>query len=134
MKTMIDDHCILCFKCYHYLHPMENFEVRCENEIRNEKSNLDIFEQTPSKSESTTKLVTKEMLIFKYYQMDSKEFKCPLQWWAKYETMFLIVGFLAHQILRIVSSQIEIKGYSHNNTYNSKCNDCLFFSCFKVII
>jgi hypothetical protein len=52
--------------------------------------------------------------------MDSKEFKCLIQWWAKHETMFPIVGVLAHQILGIVGSQIETKGCSHNNTYDSK--------------
>jgi len=36
------------------------------------------------------------------------EIECFLQWWAKYEAMFLIVGFLAWQILRLVESQIEI--------------------------
>jgi hypothetical protein len=56
---------------------MKKIEVGCADQIGNVKFNLDIFEQTPNRSESTTKLVTKKMLIFKYYQMDSKEFKCP---------------------------------------------------------
>jgi hypothetical protein len=59
--------------------------------------------------EPNTKLVTKEMLIFKCYQVDSKEIKCPLQWWAKHEAMFLIGGFLAHWILGIIGPQIEIE-------------------------
>jgi hypothetical protein len=42
------------------------------------------------------------MLIFRHYQVDSKEIKCPLQWWEKHEIMFPIVGFLAHQITGIV--------------------------------
>jgi hypothetical protein len=41
--------------------------------------------------------------------MDAKNTKCPLQWWGKHEAMFPIVGFLAHQILSIVGSQIEIE-------------------------
>ncbi len=41
--------------------------------------------------------------------MDSKEIKCFLQRWAKYETMFPIVGFLAWKILRLVESQSEIE-------------------------
>jgi hypothetical protein len=113
---------------------MEKFEVGCADQIGNVKFNLDIFEQTPSKSESTTKLVTKKMLIFKYYQMDSNKFKCPFQWWAKHETMFPSVGFLAHQILWIIGSQIETKGCNHNNAYDSKCNACFVFSCFKVVM
>jgi hypothetical protein len=42
------------------------------------------------------------MLIFKLYQVDSKEIKCPFQWWEKHETMFPNVGFLTHQILGII--------------------------------
>jgi hypothetical protein len=86
---------------------MEKIEVGCVNQLGNVKINLDIFKQTPNISESMIELVTKEMWIFKYYQMDSKEIIYPLQRWAKYETMFLIVCFLAHQILGIVRSQIE---------------------------
>jgi hypothetical protein len=41
--------------------------------------------------------------------VDVKKIKCPLQWWEKHEIMFPIIGFLACQILRIVSSQIETK-------------------------
>ncbi len=36
--------------------------------------------------------------------MDVKEIKCPLQWWEKHESMFLIC-----QVLGIVESQIEIE-------------------------
>jgi hypothetical protein len=53
--------------------------------------------------------VNKELLAFKQYQVNGKDIKCPLQWWEKHETMFPTIGFLAHQILRIYSSQIEIK-------------------------
>ncbi len=41
--------------------------------------------------------------------MDPKDIKCPLQWWGKHEAMFLIVGFLACQVLGIIRSQIEIE-------------------------
>jgi hypothetical protein len=49
------------------------------------------------------------MLIFKWYQVHSKEIKCPFQWWTKHEAMFSIIVFLVHQILGIVESQIEIE-------------------------
>jgi hypothetical protein len=49
------------------------------------------------------------MLVFRHCQLDSKEIKCFLQWWAKYEAMFPIVGVLAWQILKLVQSQIEIE-------------------------
>jgi hypothetical protein len=39
--------------------------------------------------------VEKELLIFKRYQLDVKDIKCPLQWWQKHEVMFPTIGFLA---------------------------------------
>jgi len=69
----------MLLKCYHYLHSMVESKVVCANQIRNAKSDLDIFEQTPSTSELAIELVTRKMLIFKCYQVNSKEFKCPLQ-------------------------------------------------------
>jgi hypothetical protein len=85
---------------------MIEFEVGCANQITNASSNLDISKQTPSTNELVTKLVTKELLIFKCYQVDLKEIKCSLQWWEKQEA---IIGFLTYQILGIVESQIEAK-------------------------
>jgi hypothetical protein len=41
--------------------------------------------------------------------LDVKDIKCPLQWWQKHEAMFHVVRFLAHQILNVVGSQIEIE-------------------------
>ncbi len=35
--------------------------------------------------------------------------KCPFQWWEKHESVFLIVGFCAKQILGIVGSQFEME-------------------------
>jgi hypothetical protein len=90
------------------LHPITKF-VGCVNQIINEDYSLDIFQQIASKSEPTKELVTKELLIFRHYQMDPKAIKCLLQWWGKYETMFPTNGFLAYQILNIIGSQIETK-------------------------
>jgi hypothetical protein len=42
-----------------------------------EDNNLDIFEMTTSKSEPTTKLINKELLIFKHYEMVVKDIKYP---------------------------------------------------------
>jgi len=49
------------------------------------------------------------LLIFRRYQLDVKDIKCPFQYCEKHETMFLTIGFLTHQILGIVGSQIETK-------------------------
>jgi hypothetical protein len=62
-----------------------------------------------STSEQMKEFVTKTLLIFKCYQVDPKEIKCPFQWWPKHETTFPLVSFLACQTLGIVRSQIEIE-------------------------
>jgi hypothetical protein len=68
---------------------------------------LNIFEMIANKSELATKLINRKLFIFKHYQVDVKNIKCPLQWWEKNENMFPIIGFYAKQILRILGSQIE---------------------------
>jgi len=68
---------------------------------------LDIFQQIASTSKPSKELVNRELLIFKRYQVDPKDIKCPLQWWGKHEVMFPIVRLLADQILNILGSQIE---------------------------
>jgi hypothetical protein len=55
---------------------------------------LDIFEQNASTSEPIEKLVKRELLIFRRYQLNVKDIKCPFQWWQKHEAMFPMVGFL----------------------------------------
>ncbi len=70
---MIDD--LMFLKCYLYLHPMAEFEVGCANQITNASSNPEILKQTPSTNELATNLVTKELLIFKCFQVDLKEIK-----------------------------------------------------------
>jgi hypothetical protein len=46
-----------------------------------EDSCLDIFEMITNTSEPMIKIVNKELLIFKRFQVGSKEIKCPMQWW-----------------------------------------------------
>jgi len=60
-------------------------------------------------SEPTKEVVNKELIMFKRFQVDVKDTKCPLEWWAKHESLFPTVAFLAHQILGIIGSQIETK-------------------------
>jgi hypothetical protein len=38
-------------------------------------------------------LVNNEFLIFKHYQVDVKDIKCPLQWSEKHECMFCTIHF-----------------------------------------
>jgi hypothetical protein len=72
-----------------------------------EESSLDIFEMSIRTSEPTKEVVNKELLIFKRFQVDVKDIKCPLERQAKYKSSFSTVEFFAHQILSIVGSQIE---------------------------
>ncbi len=93
-------------KCYHHLYPMEDCDVEFIEHISYEDNNLDIIEMIVNTSELMTKLVSRKLLIFRRFQVDFKEIKCPLQWWKKHESLFPIVGFFAQQILEIVGSQI----------------------------
>jgi hypothetical protein len=79
------------------------------NQRVEEDMSLDIFEMIASTSEPLMELVNKELLIFRCYQVDVINIKCPLQWWEKHENMFPTSGFCARQILEIVGSQIEIE-------------------------
>ncbi len=49
---------------------------------------------TTSTSEPTIELVNRKLMIFRCYQVDVKDIKCPLQWWEKHESMFPTVGFV----------------------------------------
>jgi len=66
-------------KWYHHLHPTIKF-VGCVDQTCDEDLNLDIFQWTTSTSEPSKELVTNESLIFRNYQVDLKDIKCPLQW------------------------------------------------------
>jgi hypothetical protein len=97
----------MILKCYHHLHPVENYDVESIEHKSYEENNLDFFEMTTNTIEPVIELVNKELLIFKRFQVDPKEIKCPLQWWQKHESMFPTIGFLTQQILGIFGSQIE---------------------------
>jgi hypothetical protein len=73
--------------------------------------NLDIFEHNANTSELAKEFVKRELLIFRRYQFNVKDIKCPLQWWKKHETMFPTIEFLTQQILGVVGIQIEKNGF-----------------------
>ncbi len=85
----------LLLKCHYHLHLLVEFEGGIVDQRFEEDNNLDIFEMKTSKSEPTMKLINKELLIFKRYEKDVKDIKCPLQWWEKHENMFPTIGFYA---------------------------------------
>jgi hypothetical protein len=77
-------------------------------------------------SEPIKKLVNRELLILRIFQMDAKEIKNPLQWWQKNESIFPIVSFFAWQILGIFGSQIETIFFSLTNIFTNH-RRCLQF-------
>jgi len=101
----------MLLKCYHNLHPTAKSKVGCVDQKIDENFNLDFFNKPLTQVNQQKNLSLKKLLIFKHYQIDPKEIKCPFQWWGKHEAMFPIVGFLACQILRIVGSQNEIERF-----------------------
>jgi hypothetical protein len=54
-------------------------------------------------------LVNKKLMIFQKKLRDVKNIKCPLEWCRKHKSMFPTIGFLAKQILGIISFQIKIE-------------------------
>jgi len=84
----------MLLKCYHHLHPMKNYDVDSIEHRSYENSSLDIFEMVANTNEQVAELVNRVLLIFRRFQVDLKEIKCPLQWWQKHESMFPIVDFL----------------------------------------
>jgi hypothetical protein len=96
-------------KCCYHLDPLVEFEKGVVDQRIEKDRSLDIFEMTTYTSETTTKSVNKELLIFKPYQVNVKDIECPLQLREKHENMFSTIDFCARQILEIVGSQIETK-------------------------
>jgi len=80
-------------KCFYHLHPLVKSERGVVEQKVEEDRNLNIFEMTTNISELVTNLVNRKLLVFRHYQVDFKDIKCPLQWWEKHESMFLTIGF-----------------------------------------
>jgi hypothetical protein len=78
---------------YYHLHPL----LKVENSFPNkddEDCNLEVLEMVAITNEHAKELVNYELSIFQKYQVDMKDIKCPLDWWRKHKSLFLIVGFL----------------------------------------
>jgi hypothetical protein len=85
----------MLLRCYHILHLMAKFRL-VANMQTNEKNSLDILEMSPRLNEPTKEVVNEELLMFRRFQVDVKDIKCPLEWWAKHESLFPIVPFCTH--------------------------------------
>ncbi len=75
---------LVLLKCYYHLHTLVEYERGFVDQKVREDMSLDIFEMITSTSEPTMELVNRKLLIFKHYQVDVKNIKCPLQWWEKH--------------------------------------------------
>jgi hypothetical protein len=65
-------------KCHEHLHLLVRLDKICvDYNIFEQDCILNIFEQTASTSEQIEELVKGEFLIFKKYQLDVKDIKCP---------------------------------------------------------
>jgi hypothetical protein len=84
-------------KFYYHLHLLVEYERGVVDQKVEEDKSLNIFEMTTNTSEPTMELVNRELLIFRLYQVNVKDMKCPLQWWEKHESMFPIVGFVLNK-------------------------------------
>jgi len=69
----------MLLKFYYHLHPLVKSERGVVDQRVEEDKSLDIFEMITSTSGPTMELVNRELLIFKCYQVDVKDIKCPLQ-------------------------------------------------------
>jgi len=68
----------MLIKCYYHLHLLVESERNVVDQRVEEDMSLDIFEIIISTSELAMELVNKELLIFKCYQMNVKNIKCPV--------------------------------------------------------
>jgi hypothetical protein len=80
---------------YHILHPTTEFGHVANTQTDGENS-LDIFEMSTRTNGPTKEVVNKELLMFKRFQVDVKDIKCLLKWWAKHESLFLTMACLIH--------------------------------------
>jgi len=125
----------MLMKCHEHLHAsIKSKRSFVDKDIFNQNYSLDIFEQTTNTNELTKKLNNMKLLIFKQYQVDVKDMKCPFRQWEKYELMFSIVDFLVHQMLGIVVSQIKMERiFSLVRIINSCKKLCLQIKILKKL-
>jgi len=94
-------------KSYNHLHLIGDVVFNFTKQDADKDCGLNIFQMTNNNAETTKEIVTRELLDFRRFHVNMKDIKNLLQWWEKHEFRLHPTGFLAKQILRIVSSQIE---------------------------
>jgi hypothetical protein len=96
----------------------------------NEESSLDIFEMFVETNEPTKEEVNKELQMFTRFQVDVKDIKCSLEWWAKHKSLFPIMAFLVHQFLALLVLKWKLGELFHSLEFLQIRGDV---SCNKII-
>jgi hypothetical protein len=99
---------VLLLKSYHHLHPLSKIESSFVNKS-NEDNSLDIFEMVISTDDLTKEPINQKLIIFRRFQVNAKDIKCPLEWWKNMNLCPNYWFFFSKQILGIIGSQIEIE-------------------------
>jgi hypothetical protein len=94
-------------KSYNHLHLIGDVASNSTKQDANKDYGLNIFQMTNNIAKTAKEIVPRELLDFRRFHVDVKDIKNLLQWWEQHESRFHAVDFLAKQILRIISSQIE---------------------------
>jgi energy-converting hydrogenase A subunit M len=68
----------MLLKCYYHLHPLAESKRGVVDQKVEEDMSLDIFDMITNISEPSMKLINRKLLIFKRYQVDVKDIKCPI--------------------------------------------------------
>jgi hypothetical protein len=96
-------------KSYNHLHLIGDVASSSTKQDANKNYGLNIFQMTNNSIETAKEIIPRELLDFRRFHVDVKDIINVLQWWEQHESRFHAASFLAQQILRIVSSQIETK-------------------------
>jgi hypothetical protein len=68
---------LMLMKCYYYLHPSIKFDNDFVNKKMYDDSPFDIFQMIAKSTRPTKKLVKRELLVFRHYEVDVKEISVP---------------------------------------------------------
>jgi len=64
-------------KCHYHLHPLAESKRGLVDQGVGKDNSLDIFERIVNTSERPLELISRELLVFKDYQVDVKNIECP---------------------------------------------------------
>jgi hypothetical protein len=95
-------------KCYHIFHPMAKF-WHVANMQTNEKNSLNILKCLLETMNQQRRWWTKNCWCLEGFKVDVKDIKCPLEWWAKHESLFPIVAFLFIKFLALLVLKYKIE-------------------------